>query len=71
MNSRFATGHFFANLPLSKFFLVQNYKWGFVSFKKTGFFAHFLTFKNYKNIERIALILFKQARTEYCITKHI
>ena len=36
MNSHFAAGHFFANLPLRKSFLVQNYKLGFVSFRKTG-----------------------------------
>ena len=64
MNSPFATGHFFANRPLRKPFLMQNYNLGSLSFRKTGFFAHFLTIKNYRNIEETAQIFFKQACTE-------
>ena len=60
MNSRFATGHFFASLPLRKPFFVQNYNLGTLSFRQTGFFAHFLTLKNYKNIEQ----------PKYSLTKH-
>ena len=71
MNSRFALKHFFANVFLRKLVLVQNYNLCFLSFGQTGFFAHFLTLKNYKNIEEIAQIFFIQARTEYCITKFI
>ena len=70
MNSRFATGHIFANLPLRKPFLVQNYNLGSLSFRQTGFFPIFLTFENYKNIEETAQIFFNQASTEYCIAKH-
>ena len=71
MNSRFATGYCFTNLPLRKPFLVQNYNLAFLSSDKLVFFSHFLTHKNYKNIEKTAQIFFNQARTEYCIAEHI
>ena len=63
MNSRFATRNFFANFPLRKPFLVQNYNLSSLNFKQTDFFADFLTLKYYKNIEKTAQIFFQHART--------
>ena len=71
IKSHCATGQFFANLPLRKPFLVQNYNLGFLNFRQTWFFAHFLAVKNYKNIKETAQMFFNQARTEYCIAKII
>ena len=69
--SRFAAAHVFANLSLRKPFLVQNCNLGFLSFRQTGFFVHFWTFKNYKNIAETAQIFFNQPRIEYFIAKNI
>ena len=71
MNKCFASRHFFLNLSLRKPFLVQNYNLGSFSFRQTGFFAHVLTLKNYKNIEEIAKYSLTKACTEYCSAKHI
>ena len=62
LNNCFVTGHFFANLPSKKPFLVQTYNLGSLSFRKTGFFSHFLTSIHYK-------ILKKQPK--YSLTEHV
>ena len=46
MNSRFATGHFFANLPLSKHFLCKITIWALLVLDKLTFFCPFFDSQN-------------------------
>ena len=61
MNSPFATGHFFANLPLTKPFLVQNYNLGSVILDKLAFLPIFWLSKTTKILKKLS---------KYSLTKH-
>ena len=70
MNSRFAAGHFFKNLFWRKPFKSKITILTLLVSDKLVF-GSFFDSQNYKNIEKTAQIFCNQARTEYCIAKHI